>query len=61
MLNPNLTLSRSVIGGCIWGQGSADPRTVDATISRLRKAINQQPSSNRPICSIPGRGYQFHP
>jgi DNA-binding response OmpR family regulator len=61
MLNPNLTLSRSVIAGCIWGQGNADPRTVDATISRLRKAINQQPSSNRPICSVPGRGYQFHP
>jgi two-component system, OmpR family, phosphate regulon response regulator PhoB len=59
MLNPNLTLSRSVIAGCIWGQGEADPRTVDATISRLRKAIHQQSTSNRPICSVPGKGYQF--
>jgi DNA-binding response OmpR family regulator len=59
MLNPNLTLSRSVIADCVWGRGNADPRTVDATISRLRKAINQQSSSNRPICSVPCRGYQF--
>jgi DNA-binding response OmpR family regulator len=61
MLNPNLTLGRSVIASCIWGQGNADPRTVDATISRLRKTINQQPSSHRPACSVSGRGYQFYP
>src|SRR6185295_6877914 len=59
MLNPNLTLSRSVIAGCIWDQGEADPRTVDATISRFRRAIKQRSASNHPIRSVPGKGYQF--
>jgi len=59
MLNPNLTLGRSVIASCIWGQGNADPRTVDATISRLRRAIKQRSASNHPIRSVPGKGYQF--
>jgi two-component system, OmpR family, phosphate regulon response regulator PhoB len=59
MLNPEMTFSRAVIGDCVWGQGKVDLRTVDATISRLRKAIDQRSATNRPICSILGRGYQF--
>jgi DNA-binding response OmpR family regulator len=59
MLNPNIALSRSVIATCVWGRSNVDLRTVDATISRLRKAINQDPHSDRPIRSVPGRGYQF--
>lgn len=59
MLNPEMTFSRAVIGDCVWGQGKVDLRTVDATISRLRKAIKQQSRSNHPIRSVPARGYQF--
>jgi DNA-binding response OmpR family regulator len=59
MLNPNIALSRSTIAGCIWGRNNVDLRTVDAMISRLRKAIHQHSSSDRPIRSVPGRGYQF--
>jgi two-component system phosphate regulon response regulator PhoB len=59
MLNSNIALSRSIIAGCIWGRNNVDLRTVDAMISRLRKAIRQDSSSDRPIRSVPGRGYQF--
>lgn len=59
MLNPEMTFSRAVIGDCVWGHGKVDLRTVDATISRLRKAIKQQSRSNHPIRSVPARGYQF--
>jgi two-component system phosphate regulon response regulator PhoB len=59
MLNAEMTFSRAVIGDCVWGQGNVDLRTVDATISRLRKAIKQQSRSNHPIRSVPARGYQF--
>jgi two-component system, OmpR family, phosphate regulon response regulator PhoB len=59
MLNPETTFSRAVIGDCVWGQGKVDLRTVDATISRLRKAIKQQSRSNHPIRSVLARGYQF--
>ena len=59
MLNPDITFSRNVIAGCIWGHDNVDPRTVDATISRLRRAIKQQSASNHPIRSVSGKGYQF--
>ena len=59
MLNPEMTFNRAVIGDCVWGQGKVELRTVDATISRLRKAIKQQSRSNHPIRSVPARGYQF--
>ena len=59
MLNPNFAFSRTIIARCIWGRSNVDLRTVDATISRLRKAIHQDTSSDRPIRSVLGRGYQF--
>ena len=61
MLNPDMTFNRSVIANSIWGEGNVDPRTVDATISRLRRAIKQKSSSHHPIRSVIGRGYQFCP
>jgi DNA-binding response OmpR family regulator len=59
MLNTNVAFSRSTIARCIWGGSNVDLRTVDATISRLRKAIHQDAYSDRPIRSVLGRGYQF--
>jgi DNA-binding response OmpR family regulator len=59
MLNPDMTFNRSMIANCIWAEDKVDLRTVDATISRLRKAIKQRSSSDRPIRSVIGRGYQF--
>jgi DNA-binding response OmpR family regulator len=48
MLNPDMTFNRSVIANSIWGEGNVDPRTVDATISRLEERLSRNPLRTTP-------------
>jgi len=46
----------------IWGyHPQTRSRTLDSTVRRLRKAIEQVPRSPRHVLSVPGEGYRFVP
>jgi DNA-binding response OmpR family regulator len=58
MRNPGRTFSRKLLMKALWGGKGIDVRTVDATVSRVRKAINRGFSPD-PIESVRFRGYRF--
>ena len=58
MLSAGRTFTREHLLIVLWGTEHVDPRTVDVTIGRLRKALNRDYYPD-PIQSVRGRGYKF--
>jgi two-component system phosphate regulon response regulator PhoB len=58
MRNPGRIFSRELLMKILWRDKGIDVRTVDATVSRARKAINRGFSPD-PIESVRFRGYRF--
>lgn len=59
---PHRVFSRETLLDRVWGLESLDleVRTVDATIARLRKKLQQHFAVN-PIETVPGAGYRYRP
>lgn len=56
---PGQVFSREQLATAIWGnEPSADLRTVDQKIRRIRSALNRGPAPD-PIKSVRGLGYKF--
>lgn len=56
--NPGRPYSREDLIKLVWRDGTVDIRTVDVTISRLRKVVTWGWHLD-PIKSVHGRGYKF--
>lgn len=60
--NPNIVFSREELADKVWGADLlADSRVVDAHVSRLRKAVEDDPGEPRHIVTVRGLGYKFLP
>jgi DNA-binding response OmpR family regulator len=58
--HPGRVYSRDQLLDRIWGDESfVEPRTVDVHVSRLRGAIESDPSNPRYILTVRGLGYRF--
>jgi DNA-binding response OmpR family regulator len=58
--HPGRVYSRDQLLDRVWGDESfVEPRTVDVHISRLRGAIEPDPSNPRYILTVRGIGYKF--
>jgi len=58
--NPEKLLTRAEILKEVWHQDYADDKIVDVNIRRLRMKVEADPSSPRHLCTVWGRGYQWH-
>ncbi|MBX9590891.1 MAG: winged helix-turn-helix domain-containing protein [Hyphomonadaceae bacterium] len=56
--NPGRIFTREQIAKVVWGSSEIDLRTVDAMVTRLRKAINRGVLPD-PIRTVLGVGYKF--
>jgi DNA-binding response OmpR family regulator len=56
--NPGRTFSRAHIRDVVWWRSNISLRTVDATVRRLRQAINRGGLPD-PICTVLRYGYKF--
>ncbi len=60
MSHPGRVYSRDQLLNHVWGDESfVEPRTVDVHISRLRSAIEAEPSNPKFILTVRGIGYKF--
>jgi DNA-binding response OmpR family regulator len=60
--NSNVVFSREELADSVWGADLLqDSRVVDAHVSRLRKAIEDDPGEPRHIVTVRGLGYKFVP
>jgi two-component system response regulator VicR len=60
MLNRDIVLSVSDIFTNVWGFDSSENEdVVKVTIYRLRRKVEQDPSSPQHILNLPGQGYKF--
>jgi DNA-binding response OmpR family regulator len=60
--NANVVFSREELADSVWGADLLqDSRVVDAHVSRLRKAIEDDPGEPRHIVTVRGLGYKFVP
>jgi DNA-binding response OmpR family regulator len=60
--NPNIVFSREELADKVWGADLlSDSRVVDAHVSRLRKAIEDDPGDPVHIVTARGLGYKFVP
>jgi phosphate regulon transcriptional regulator PhoB len=58
--HPGRVYSRDQLLDRVWGDESfVEPRTVDVHVSRLRGAIESDPSNPRYILTVRGLGYRF--
>lgn len=58
--HPGRVYSRDQLLDRVWGDESfVEPRTVDVHVSRLRAAIEPDPSNPRYILTVRGLGYRF--
>ena len=58
--NPGRVYSRDQLLDRVWGdEAFVEPRTVDVHISRLRGALEPDPSNHRYILTVRGIGYKF--
>ncbi len=61
MAKPGKTRSRDWLLDHVWGRDAfVEPRTVDVTVKRLRKALDAH-GAGAAIETIRGRGYRFNP
>ncbi len=59
---PGRVLSRDELRRSVAGRGAEpDDRSIDMTISRLRRKIEPDPKAARIIITVPGNGYKFTP
>jgi DNA-binding response OmpR family regulator len=58
---PGRTLSRDQLAQIAHGREGADGRATDIRIARLRRKLEDDPSSPRFIATLRGEGYRFHP
>lgn len=60
--HPNIVFSREELAERVWGADLlADSRVVDAHVSRLRKAVEDDAGEPRHIVTVRGLGYKFVP
>lgn len=60
--HPNIVFSREELAERVWGADLlADTRVVDAHVSRLRKAVEDDAGEPRHIVTVRGLGYKFVP
>ena len=58
--NPDVTLSRSDILNKVWGDGYfVDDKVVDVNIHRLRNKVEDEPTQQKHLITIWGRGYKW--
>jgi DNA-binding response OmpR family regulator len=58
--SPGRVLSRDQLRLAITGEGAeAYDRSIDVTVSRLRRKIEHDPKAPRLILTVPGAGYKF--
>ena len=58
--NEGKVLSRDHLLNKVWGvNGDIETRTVDNFVVRIRKLIEENPSTHKHLLSIRGRGYKF--
>lgn len=58
--SPNRVFSREQLLDAVWGgAGSADPRTVDVHVRRLRMHIERDDAKPEAIVTVRGVGYKF--
>src|SRR5262245_48395453 len=59
---PGQTVSREELLRKVWGhQGEVVTRSVDATVTRLRRKIERDPSEPDHLRKVHGTGYRFDP
>lgn len=60
--HPRAVLSRSDISRDVWGQSSdVSTRSIDNFVMRLRRYIEEDPTSPQHLLSVRGTGYRFEP
>lgn len=59
--NPNRIFSREVLYDLIWGHSAVDDNAIMVYIRRLRRKIEDEPSSPRYLQTVRGLGYRFVP
>jgi predicted ATPase/DNA-binding winged helix-turn-helix (wHTH) protein len=60
--HPRRDVSREELLEQVWGYHSgAQTRTIDTTVRRLRKKVEEVPSAPRHIITVHGTGYRFEP
>jgi DNA-binding response OmpR family regulator len=58
--NPGIVFTREKLLARLWRRDSgATPRSVDATIKRLRRRLEPDPESRRYLLTVWGVGYKF--
>lgn len=59
--NPDRVLSRDVILNAVWGYDSANTRTVDVHVVKLRRKLDPGAGPQRHFLTVHGVGYRFLP
>jgi DNA-binding response OmpR family regulator len=59
--NPDRVLSRDVILNAVWGYDSANTRTVDVHVVKLRRKLEPGSGPQRHFLTVHGVGYRFLP
>ncbi len=57
--NPGKVLTRKELLTNVWADTFVDENSLAQSISALRRALEEKPSDNNYITTLPGRGYQF--
>ncbi len=52
-------VSREAILSDVWGEAQESPAVLDATVHRLRRKLEDEPSSPRVVTTVRGRGYRI--
>lgn len=58
--NPGRLLTKEELMRAVWGAAAVEESNLTQSVFLLRKALSaNQPGENKPIVTVPGRGYRF--